>query len=84
MNTKPCTRCLLKEAGNADLSAQIKEQIKRFPEKEKVSSTEYDNRLKLCLICDNLYQGTCLKCGCYVELRALANSSHCPAVPKHW
>ena len=42
----------------------------------------YENRLKICKECDDLVAGTCLKCGCYVELRAAVTRNKCPA--KMW
>ena len=42
-----------------------------------VSDEEYERRLAICKECEKLNEGTCLACGCYVELRAAAKAAHC-------
>ncbi|MFR1660111.1 DUF6171 family protein [Gallintestinimicrobium sp.] len=42
----------------------------------------YEKRLELCKACDYLEAGTCLACGCYVELRAAVKKNRCPY--RHW
>lgn len=76
-----CKRCLLRDMEENDkLSIEkYKEAIKK---NDRVSDEEYENRLKICTQCDKLNAGTCFKCGCYVELRALGCLSHCP--DKKW
>ncbi|MCM1114451.1 MAG: DUF6171 family protein [Clostridium sp.] len=43
----------------------------------KVSTELYEKRLSLCKACDNLIAGMCLKCGCYVEIRAVLKNKNC-------
>lgn len=58
-------------------------QYKNAIKKEDATEGEtYEKRLSICKSCDFLNAGTCLKCGCYVELRAAGKNSHCPA--KKW
>lgn len=52
-----------------------KEAIKQA---DQVALEVYEKRLAICKECDFLNAGTCLECGCYVELRAAAKISHCP------
>ena len=47
-----------------------------------VSDEEYERRLDICKDCDKLNAGTCMSCGCYVEIRAAAKISKCPT--KKW
>ena len=35
-------------------------------------------RLACCKACDALNAGTCMQCGCYVEMRAARLDMHCP------
>ncbi len=51
-------------------------------EELRAPEEEYERRLTLCKDCEKLLQGTCLACGCYVELRAAARGGHCPK--KKW
>ena len=49
---------------------------------EKTDEKDYQKRLSICLSCDNLLSGTCLSCGCYVEIRAAIKRGRCP--DKKW
>ncbi len=81
---KPCTRCLLEAAGKQDVYASIQKCIEKIPEKQRTAPTEYDRRLGICSACEHISEGTCLKCGCYVELRAAKSDSHCPLKKRSW
>ena len=56
----------------------IKKAVDRLGEDAKVSDEEYERRLGICKECEYLWEGTCNKCGCYVELRAATKLSDCP------
>lgn len=49
---------------------------------DRVTEENYERRLAVCRECDRLNAGTCMACGCYVELRAVAKVSRCPK--KKW
>lgn len=79
MEKKFCKRCLLAELMNSEkVLEDIKKAIDRLGPEAKVSDDEYDRRLAICKECDFLHDGTCDKCGCYVELRAATKMSDCP------
>ena len=79
---RPC-RCLIGEMPDeAELAEIIRERIETIPEEERTPEKEYAFRLSACRACGSLNRGTCAKCGCYVEIRALRRGSHCP-LPKH-
>ena len=81
--TGGCKRCLLFEmAGKDDVIAQVEKTRELLSDDERASDSEYKKRLSLCKECDKLIDATCLKCGCYVEIRALSKGAHCPA--KKW
>ena len=48
------------------------------------ASSVYEARLAHCKTCDDLYQGMCRICGCYVELRAAMKKNRCPQVHPRW
>ena len=75
-----CRRCLLLQAGDAENYSLIREHIALLDEADKVTDELYDQRLALCTSCDELVDGTCLKCGCYVEFRAAFKKQHCPDI----
>ena len=79
-----CRRCLLEETGENDLIQSLEELRSALPEEEKADSGEYSARLEKCRSCDSLNSGTCVKCGCYVEFRALKKAMHCPHEDRKW
>ena len=66
------------ESAETDAFESIREQISKIPLDQKADSSLYEKRLNVCKSCDYLISGTCLKCGCYVELRAAFQSARCP------
>ncbi len=86
---KPCTRCLLKDYSKEVYDRLITEGLKALPPEDlvpdDVSSAEdlvpddvSSARLCICKECEKLNQGTCLACGCYVEIRAALKNGKCP------
>lgn len=63
---------------------ELSQYIKNYPKEKRVSQKVYERRLKICKECDELINGMCRKCGCYVELRALKQKTLCPSVPSKW
>lgn len=72
-----CKKCLLQEAGENNSYNQLMEYIASIDESLKVDESVYNKRLSACRKCDMLISGMCLKCGCYVELRAVLKDSKC-------
>ena len=60
---------------DAEMIEKYKAAIKQ---EDRVSADQYEERLSVCKACDKLESGTCLGCGCYVELRAMSPVSRCP------
>lgn len=81
---RQCKRCLLLESGEADVYKSVSECIAKISPEEKTDSDTYRNRLDICSACDHLISGTCLKCGCYPELRAAFRRNRCPLSSKIW
>ncbi|SEP80552.1 DUF6171 family protein [Butyrivibrio sp. TB] len=78
-----CKRCFLYEiAGKEDVYAHVLRTRELLAAKDKASDAVYDKRLASCRECDSLLEATCLKCGCYVEIRALKKDATCPL--KRW
>jgi hypothetical protein len=73
-----CKKCLLLEAGEKVTYEEIRGYILSLPAENTVSDEEYNRRLAFCRECDNLISGMCLKCGCYVEVRAKLKDKGCP------
>ncbi len=74
-----CKLCLIRDmAEKADIYEYVKKTRAMLPESEKATDELYEERLKHCTGCESLLSGTCLKCGCYVEIRAASKAAHCP------
>ncbi len=79
-----CKRCLLSEISDEDTKKTIEELIQTMPEDKKADATLYRSRLDICKSCDDLNNGMCTRCGCYVELRALQKVRKCPHETPKW
>lgn len=77
-------RCLLREAGEAEMAAVIAEYVAGLEESIRTAEDDYRARLKICEGCAQLLNGTCRLCGCYVETRAAKKGLSCPMVPPRW
>lgn len=78
MEQKICKRCLIRELGEENYHKMIGQYIEIFDKSERASDELTENRLSICRECDKLNAGTCLACGCYVEIRAAIRKTHCP------
>lgn len=76
--TRICKKCLLREYDEQEYRDKLERLIDLMEESEKAEETLYQERLIRCKICEKLATGTCLACGCYVELRAAAKGGRCP------
>ncbi|MCR4830858.1 MAG: DUF6171 family protein [Pseudobutyrivibrio sp.] len=77
MDNRVCTRCLLRDMIDADMS-MIEKYKMALKAQDRVDEDEYNRRLNVCTACEKLNAGTCMSCGCYVEIRAAAKVSKCP------
>lgn len=77
-----CKRCLLREFDENEYREKLERYIVGLEEDIKAPEALYENRLSTCKECEKLSEGTCLACGCYVELRAAVKASRCPH--KRW
>ncbi|MCR4766652.1 MAG: DUF6171 family protein [Saccharofermentans sp.] len=75
---KICTRCLLKDFSKEQYEKIIVEGIRALPAEDIVSEELEAERLDLCGQCEKLNRGTCLACGCFVEIRAATKKGRCP------
>lgn len=78
MEKKPCLKCLLREMDEAAYMNQLHRYIELLDGNVKTAQKIYEDRLSVCKTCDYLEAGTCLACGCYVELRAAVKRNKCP------
>lgn len=86
-NTTPsrCRQCLLRdtldEAAYRKTVLRVRESLSP---RLRAPDAQYEERLALCTACDQLQNGTCMQCGCLVEMRAMRTDQHCPPPRKKW
>ncbi|MCR4702179.1 MAG: DUF6171 family protein [Saccharofermentans sp.] len=76
--TKICTRCLLKDFSQEQYEVIIVNGLSSLPEEDLTDKSESERRLDICRHCGKLNQGTCMACGCFVEIRASLKKGRCP------
>ncbi len=64
--------------GQEEYFKNLQEYIENLDEDIKAEDGLYESRLSICVSCDNLLEGMCRSCGCYVELRAAIIGNTCP------
>lgn len=84
MNQRYCRKCLLDKVFEADEYRNLKVYLSSIDEEIKTEESAYKNRLEICQSCDNLFNGMCKVCGCFVEMRAAVKKNYCPDVNKKW
>ena len=73
-----CKRCLLRDAFPQDYEKYVAGLLRAMPASVKAEEGLYARRLAMCAACDQLQNGTCMGCGCLVELRAAYKKEKCP------
>lgn len=84
MEKRFCRKCLTKDMDDGEYYRTVQEYISNLPEEMKISSDFYEKRLHYCQNCDNMVNGMCRLCGCFVEVRAAKKMSHCALNPALW
>ncbi len=76
--TDSCRKCLLRDSFPADYEKYVSSLLRRMPDGRKAPENVYQSRLDRCKACDQLNAGTCMGCGCLVELKAAYKNEKCP------
>ena len=66
------------------MARAVAEYVAGLDETVRTPEGAYRERLTICQACDQLMNGTCRLCGCYVETRAAKRGQQCPMVPPRW
>lgn len=77
-STRICRICSIEDTLPEDVSEYRNRLLRLLPEEQKASEKQFHMRLMTCENCDKLSDGTCLSCGCYVQIRAAVYDKHCP------
>ena len=73
-----CRKCLLREAFPEDYEKYVGSLLSSIPSGARAPEGICERRLALCKACDQLNSGTCMGCGCLVELKAAYKNEKCP------
>ncbi|MCD7957446.1 MAG: DUF6171 family protein [Lachnospiraceae bacterium] len=79
-----CRKCLLRDMPEQEAYANLFHYLENLSPDDRVPDEVYQERLHICQSCEKLLSGTCILCGCYVELRAAMRVRGCPHVPAKW
>ncbi|MCL2571783.1 MAG: DUF6171 family protein [Defluviitaleaceae bacterium] len=79
-----CKRCLLHELNDKAQAKHIYEYIESLPPEIKADAAVIRKRLDHCRNCNNLINGMCKHCGCYVEVRTAKKAQTCPSPNPNW
>ena len=79
-----CRKCLLRDMPGQAYFESLEKYIDRLDSDLKVAADVYERRLGICRDCENLMNGMCRICGCFVELRAVMKKNGCPKVHPAW
>ena len=73
-----CRKCLLRDAFPEDYEKYVGSLLIKIPSGARAPEGIYQQRLSSCRACDQLNNGTCMGCGCLVELKAAYKNEKCP------
>ena len=81
---KLCRKCLLEDFAPEEYIQSMRTYIEGLPKDVKADESLYNDRVQICRECENLYDGLCRVCGCFVEYRAALRNKGCPDVIPRW
>ena len=84
MKQRFCRKCLLDQIFEEEEYKNLQDYIENLDKHIKTEENEYRKRLDTCKKCDNLINGMCKICGCFVEMRAAVQKNYCPDIEKYW
>jgi len=84
-NPTRCRACLLRESLSEEEYRRTVVSVREsLSPRVRADDAQYEARLALCTACSHLQGGTCMRCGCLVEVRAMRKDQHCPPPVKAW
>lgn len=84
MENRFCKKCLMNEVMGQAEYKHMQDYISNIDSFIKAEEKDYKERLGICMDCDNLINGMCKLCGCYVEMRAAVKKNYCPNIERKW
>ncbi|MDU4326735.1 MULTISPECIES: DUF6171 family protein [unclassified Clostridium] len=84
MSNRFCKKCLLDKVMSEAEYEHMQDYIKSIDNEIKTKEDDYKSRLNTCMECDNLINGMCKLCGCFIEMRAAVKKNYCPDIDRKW
>lgn len=81
---RSCKKCLLADFAPEEYLENMRAYIKGLEVDIKAEDIIYRDRLSICGGCENLNEGICIICGCFVEYRAAIKKNSCPDLNPGW
>ena len=79
-----CKKCLIREMDASKYFQNMYAYIENLNPDNKTEFSLYEERLKICKTCEDLINGMCKQCGCFVEMRAAIKNNYCPSFHRKW
>ncbi len=77
-----CKLCDILGSIPEDVAPYAQRLYDLMPQGERADESLMKSRLDICNSCEKRQNSTCLKCGCYIQVRVLGRENRCPA--KRW
>ena len=75
---------MLQEIDPEGIYKNIRHLMEQMPDELRTDEALYQKRLAACAVCEQLHDGVCGLCGCFVELRAAKRLLSCPQGDAAW
>ena len=79
-----CKKCLLSETKEKEFFKTVVEYVENLSPEIRTPQDVYEKRLNICKACDNLINGMCRLCGCFVEIRSAKKNNYCAKSKDIW
>lgn len=83
-NKRVCKKCLLQDIAPEEYLENMRIYLTGLDDDIKTEDRLYNERLSHCKECNNLIEGLCRLCGCFVEYRAAIMHKACPDIHPKW
>ena len=73
-----CRKCIEENVSDKELAAYLDGYVNSLPDEMRAAPEVYEERLRICEMCDKRIAFTCTLCGCYIQARAAKRKMQCP------
>lgn len=84
VNKRVCKKCLLQDIASEEYLESMRIYLNGLDDDIRTEDRLYEERIAQCKECENLIEGLCRLCGCFVEYRAAIKHKACPDILPKW